>query len=300
MLNPRRVLSKAQILQNVWRYDFGGNSNVVETYVSYLRKKLDAAGPPLIRTVRQVGYMLDARAVVLAPAVAARAARCSGVLVARGGRARRRRRRDLHVAALVPLRPHRQLARRPTHVARSQAARPRPAAARHARATLGGAVPGSSVEVRARIQAASVVPPAQSARRPRRRRRGCRDALAVPPADAADRDASATSRSPATSGGDRYRVRASIEPDAPASVLIVARLAARRRRTLHRLLLIELLVTARRARRARRARPLGRPARPAAARRDRADRRRDRRRRPLAARRARRRRAPRSAGSGSR
>src|SRR6201987_1219420 len=60
LLNPRRVLSKGQILQNVWRYDFGGNSNVVETYVSYLRKKLDAAGPPLIRTVRQVGYILDA------------------------------------------------------------------------------------------------------------------------------------------------------------------------------------------------------------------------------------------------
>jgi two-component system OmpR family response regulator len=60
MLNPRRVLSKAQILQNVWRYDFGGNSNVVETYVSYLRRKLDKHGPPLIRTVRQVGYMLEA------------------------------------------------------------------------------------------------------------------------------------------------------------------------------------------------------------------------------------------------
>ena len=60
MLNPRRVLSKSQILQNVWRYDFGGNANVVETYVSYLRRKLDAAGPPLIRTVRQVGYMLEA------------------------------------------------------------------------------------------------------------------------------------------------------------------------------------------------------------------------------------------------
>ncbi|HET9115772.1 MAG TPA: response regulator transcription factor [Gaiellaceae bacterium] len=59
LLNPRRVLSKGQILQNVWRYDFGGNSNVVETYVSYLRKKLDALGPPLIRTVRQAGYMLD-------------------------------------------------------------------------------------------------------------------------------------------------------------------------------------------------------------------------------------------------
>ena len=62
MLNPRRVLSKSQILQNVWRYDFGGNSNVVETYVSYLRRKLDAAGSPLIRTVRQVGYMLEAEA----------------------------------------------------------------------------------------------------------------------------------------------------------------------------------------------------------------------------------------------
>jgi two-component system OmpR family response regulator len=60
MLNPRRVLSKGQILQNVWRYDFGGNTNVVETYVSYLRRKVDALGPPLIKTVRQAGYMLEA------------------------------------------------------------------------------------------------------------------------------------------------------------------------------------------------------------------------------------------------
>jgi two-component system, OmpR family, response regulator len=59
LLNPRRVLSKGQILQNVWRYDFGGNSNVVETYVSYLRRKLHVAGPPLIRTIRQAGYMLE-------------------------------------------------------------------------------------------------------------------------------------------------------------------------------------------------------------------------------------------------
>jgi len=59
LLNPRRVLSKGQILQNVWRYDFGGNTNVVETYVSYLRRKLDAVGPPLIKTVRQAGYMLE-------------------------------------------------------------------------------------------------------------------------------------------------------------------------------------------------------------------------------------------------
>lgn len=61
LLNPRRVLSKGQILQNVWRYDFGGNTNVVETYVSYLRRKLDAVGPPLIKTVRQAGYMLESR-----------------------------------------------------------------------------------------------------------------------------------------------------------------------------------------------------------------------------------------------
>jgi two-component system OmpR family response regulator len=60
LLHPHRVLSKGQILQNVWRYDFGGNANVVETYVSYLRRKLDAAGPPLIKTVRQAGYMLEA------------------------------------------------------------------------------------------------------------------------------------------------------------------------------------------------------------------------------------------------
>src|SRR5436309_12629484 len=60
LMNPRRVLSKGQILQNVWKYDFGGNSNVVETYVSYLRKKLDVLGPPLFRTRRQAGYMLEA------------------------------------------------------------------------------------------------------------------------------------------------------------------------------------------------------------------------------------------------
>src|SRR5437762_1377329 len=58
MLNPRRVLTKRQILDNVWHYDFGGDPNVVETYVSYLRKKLDRLGPPLIHTVRLVGYAL--------------------------------------------------------------------------------------------------------------------------------------------------------------------------------------------------------------------------------------------------
>ncbi len=58
LLNPRQVLSKVQILDNVWHYDFEGDGGVVETYVSYLRKKLDNHGPPLIRTVRLVGYVL--------------------------------------------------------------------------------------------------------------------------------------------------------------------------------------------------------------------------------------------------
>ena len=58
MLNPRRVLSKSQILDHVWQYDYDGGDNVVETYISYLRKKLDRLGPPLIHTIRLVGYTL--------------------------------------------------------------------------------------------------------------------------------------------------------------------------------------------------------------------------------------------------
>ena len=58
MLNPRRVLTRAQLLDHVWDYDFGGDARVLETYISYLRKKLDAHGPGLIHTVRGVGYAL--------------------------------------------------------------------------------------------------------------------------------------------------------------------------------------------------------------------------------------------------
>jgi two-component system OmpR family response regulator len=58
MRNPRRVLSKAQILDRVWNYDFGGQAHVVELYISYLRKKVDAGRDPLIHTVRGVGYVL--------------------------------------------------------------------------------------------------------------------------------------------------------------------------------------------------------------------------------------------------
>jgi two-component system OmpR family response regulator len=58
MLNAGRVLSKAQILDHVWNYDFGGDANVVESYVSYLRRKLDTTEPRLIHTLRGVGYVL--------------------------------------------------------------------------------------------------------------------------------------------------------------------------------------------------------------------------------------------------
>src|SRR5690554_2956509 len=60
MRNQRKVLSKAQILDRVWSYDFGGKSSVVELYISYLRKKLDAGRTPLLHTVRGVGYMIKA------------------------------------------------------------------------------------------------------------------------------------------------------------------------------------------------------------------------------------------------
>lgn len=58
MRNPKRVLSKAQILDRVWHYDFGGQANVVELYVSYLRKKIDAGREPMIHTMRGAGYVL--------------------------------------------------------------------------------------------------------------------------------------------------------------------------------------------------------------------------------------------------
>ena len=58
MRNPKRVLSKAQILDRVWNYDFGGQANVVELYISYLRKKIDAGRTPMIHTMRGAGYVL--------------------------------------------------------------------------------------------------------------------------------------------------------------------------------------------------------------------------------------------------
>ena len=96
LLNPERVLSKQQILDHVWQYDFNGEDNVVETYVSYLRRKVDDPEPRLIRTVRGFGYVLRAERPDPARRAAAMSLRarlllslavCSGVaLVARGVR----------------------------------------------------------------------------------------------------------------------------------------------------------------------------------------------------------------------
>jgi two-component system OmpR family response regulator len=58
MRNPRRVLSKAQLLDRVWSYDYGGQAHIVELYISYLRKKIDAGREPMIHTVRGAGYVL--------------------------------------------------------------------------------------------------------------------------------------------------------------------------------------------------------------------------------------------------
>lgn len=58
MRNAKRVLSKAQILDRVWSYDFGGRSNIVELYISYLRKKIDNGRAPMIHTLRGAGYVL--------------------------------------------------------------------------------------------------------------------------------------------------------------------------------------------------------------------------------------------------
>ncbi|MGA9775260.1 MAG: response regulator transcription factor [Candidatus Dormiibacterota bacterium] len=58
LINARRVLTRAQILDHVWSYDFGGDAGILETYISYLRKKVDAIDPPLIHTVRGMGYVL--------------------------------------------------------------------------------------------------------------------------------------------------------------------------------------------------------------------------------------------------
>ncbi|CNW26093.1 DNA-binding response regulator TrcR [Mycobacterium tuberculosis] len=58
MRNPRRALSRTEILDRVWNYDFAGRTSIVDLYISYLRKKIDSDREPMIHTVRGIGYML--------------------------------------------------------------------------------------------------------------------------------------------------------------------------------------------------------------------------------------------------
>ena len=89
MRNPRRVLSKTQILDRVWSYDFGGSSSVVELYISYLRKKIDSGRAPMIHTVRGAGYMVKAAHVTLSPHRRAHAGTSAATRRDRSGRAAR-------------------------------------------------------------------------------------------------------------------------------------------------------------------------------------------------------------------
>ena len=109
LLNPRHVLSKSQILDHVWHYDFGGDGNVVETYISYLRKKLEAVGPPVIHTVRLVGYALREPAMELSDVPSIPTADCHRGH--RPGGLGDRRRGHLLVTPILPLPAHRPAAR---------------------------------------------------------------------------------------------------------------------------------------------------------------------------------------------
>ena len=122
LINAGRVVSKAQILDRVWSYDFGGDGRIVESYVYYLRRKIDKWDPPLIHTVRGVGYALrlprsdDGREAAAAPV--ARSGRCARRMVARHRGARRGgpdrgQRRWRAVAAFVPDQARRPAVERP-------------------------------------------------------------------------------------------------------------------------------------------------------------------------------------------
>ena len=231
MLNPRRVLTRAQILDHVWDYDFGGDARVLETYISYLRKKLDAHGPPLIHTVRGVGYALRQPTGVMR--VAARAAdrrRCS--------RSRRSgcccsRRDHLRRAALVPATTastSRRSARRaggrararPTATERALRQPRRQPGGRRAAATRAACPPGTYGQI--------------GATRRQDHRPATLAEFGQTPSSAADaRAAQATCRSSKLftvdgSGGDlRYRVSRRPTAPAPGSTIVAIPLTERRR-----------------------------------------------------------------------
>ena len=179
MLNPRRVLSKAQILDHVWEYDFDGDANVVETYISYLRKKIDPLGPPLIHTVRGVGYSLRPPALTAeAPSVAARPAAWPASLAADGRRAGRQRRWRPTAAAPTSCvdRVDQQLA--DSRCARRRRARLRGSVRPPARRRAGPVIPDRHVR-----RAAPTARPASAPQYRPRRRDADRPTCPMPPDD---------------------------------------------------------------------------------------------------------------------
>ena len=182
MRNPRRVLSKAQILDRVWNYDFGGQANVVELYISYLRKKIDAGREPMIHTMRGAGYVLkparerSGRLPRRSPPGWSRS-RAAGRGVARG-----HRHGDLAVVRGLPHRPARRRGRgrsprlgRRARPGRGDATGPGGPAGRHGRRVLHRRRParrlalGEAAEGGRREPLASV---STGSRTPRRRPRG--------------------------------------------------------------------------------------------------------------------------------
>ena len=290
MLNPRRVLTRAQLLEHVWDYDFGGDARVLETYVSYLRKKLDVHGPPLIHTVRGVGYALrqpptSVMALAARPAARRRCSRSRAVgLLLLGAHHLRR-------AALVPARPRRPAGAR--RAARGRRARSptrghRPGRRRDRDGDRGGGPPAAAARHR---------PAARHLRRAaRRRRQGARRAIVFGYGQNVTADARRSRRTSPVGklitvdgedgDGTRYRVLAARDPFDGGTTVVAVPLQRRRpdaappARSSRALVIAGVLLALGAAALGRRAR------RPAAARPHGPHRRRDRRRRPLAPRRA--------------
>ena len=237
MLNPRRVLTRAQLLEHVWEYDFGGDARVLETYVSYLRKKLDAHGPPLIHTVRGVGYALRPPTDVMASLRAGSSSACSrsppcGLLLLGGITYAEQRsflfdRVDQQAQAAPDRSVAHELARRAAAV-RSRS----PAAARAAATT--------TARRRAAPTASCATPPATSSPRARSSATSDRHVQARPAREDRARQAVVTV------GGDRHplpRLRRAATPT-PATIAVVAVPLREVDQNLHRLLLVEGLVIA--------------------------------------------------------
>ena len=193
MRNPKRVMSKAQILDRVWNYDFGGQANIVELYISYLRKKIDAGREPMIHTMRGFGYVLKPGQLVFAARSVANAAGRHDARAAGRGRVDRDRARHGAGGATVADLPvgHRAVLRSATGPGgaghRSTLGRPRRRAALRSRRT-------SSRSLRSRTARSSTPACAPGGRRrpalPQRRpTSAARCRLRQPPDDARPADA---------------------------------------------------------------------------------------------------------------